>query len=357
MTAIYPFQRAKGAGYVNNEVPTHTQLNVIDENAAAAADGSLYTDVALVRNWLYRSTTLTDRGFVTVWTGKQWLTVGVTGANTPSASRSYDGLLWTSLGSTGAGDGFLPGPGKLAAASNGSGLVVVGGPPAIASAKKYRVSTDHGATWNVRNSSDATTVGVVGIVWFPAASLFVAQLDNGHIETSPDGTTWTDRSAPSPAASDWWGIAASPTAVVSLVGTSVRRSTNGTTWSSVTIGGQTQAGTLNRLAYIPSIGKFIAGRSNAVTPWPLSASVDDGLTWSGAGLTEVPGGVSLNLAATGRLIVTSGADALIYYSVDGAASWKIANSFAASFLGVGLTQLMLSNQGDGTHFGSLILGS
>lgn len=349
--AIWPFTRAKLAGYTDTvDVPTAAELNKIDTQAAQAADGVTWTDVVIAKNWLHNSGVLANRGDALAWSGAQWVSIGrgPTLSTTPECSVSYDGKLWASIGVMGAGVGLSA---VNCAASNGAGVVLAGGTPSSGSVQKIRRSADHGATWTIPNSVDATAAGVVALAWFPAGNVFVAALSNTNIETSPDGVTWTSRTVPNVAG----GFAVSPTAIIC----GRNRSTDGITWTSLSAQLTTD---YFAFAYSTALQKFFA------FGWTGSASVvksssDDGLTWSAAGLVapvRVAGTIE-TVPSYGRVLLVTTAAGPILYSIDGALSWrttKIPDSSSACSKQpvLGSTQF-LTVDNNKVHYGTLAAGS
>jgi len=54
--AIWPFSKVWPGSLAHNQVPTHSELNKLDEQQAQAADGSWWTDVAQFANFPTRFT-------------------------------------------------------------------------------------------------------------------------------------------------------------------------------------------------------------------------------------------------------------------------------------------------------------
>src|SRR5690606_34841716 len=75
---------AKPGGYVENDVPAPSEINKMDEQISLAADGTLWTDIAAVANWLYSW----DGGgsgdaIRYVWRegSRRWLVAGISGSD------------------------------------------------------------------------------------------------------------------------------------------------------------------------------------------------------------------------------------------------------------------------------------
>lgn len=125
---------------------------------------------------------------------------------------------WTSATSNFSSDAVR------AAADNGSVSIIVG------DGGKISTSTDGGQTWTARTSGVATAL--YAVVWFEAASLWIAGGANGVILTaSSSGASWTSRTSGF-STTTIRSIACSDTIAVA-VGDSGKASTssNGTSWS------------------------------------------------------------------------------------------------------------------------------
>lgn len=322
--AFWPFSKAFGAGLVNNDVPTHSQLNKLDEQQAQAADGALWSDAALVKNWR-RSAVVTGMDVTAessdasqaCWSpliGK-WVAFGRNSGN-PTVATSYDGVEW-STGSIPAHEGLTP----RAAAANPAGIVLVGGSPGSASTKKLRRSTDGGLTWLGADIGAADTTMVSALLWHPAGAQFIAGRANGDILTSPDGVTWTPRTVPN--ADGRRRMATDGTTIVCSSGASswdkCVTSLDGITWTERTF---PSVASWSGLAWSPALGKFFAVGDS------VAASSPDGVTWSSSGLTGPGASGFPGLACHGRLLLAAtshvgAGPGSVLYSIDGAVSWKL----------------------------------
>jgi hypothetical protein len=156
--------------------------------------------------------------------------------------------------------------------------------------------------------------------------MFVSGFENGAIETSTTGEVWTNRSVPD-SEDRTSGIADNGSIVVMGNAGSPHflSSPNGTNWTQ-----RTAAGTVSSVAWSPYWGKFFA-----YGPTVMQSSAD-GFTWSSAGLT-LPSAITsfgtIPLGVYGRVLYMLGHDASnvvsLCYSLDGAASWKIADSLSS----------------------------
>lgn len=135
---------------------------------ARSADGLAWTDVA--------SAPLGDEAITTM--------VSVSGTDVVfgaagNAAASADGITWTES----ASQPLSGGEAVVAAAVLGSVIVAVGASGLISS------SSNSGANWTVRTTGFSDNLNAVTA----ASGLFVAAGAAGRIFTSPDGTTWTQR--------------------------------------------------------------------------------------------------------------------------------------------------------------------
>ncbi len=191
--AVWPFSRMR-VSWSSGQRITSAMAETLDSQQAQAANGDIYTDLAIAKNWHDSPVTLNaDNDEVLCWNpgDRFWYLFGADGSGDTAGARSYSGRSGTFSTLT------IPSAGTLApkaAAANGAGVIVVVG-NAGASASKVRESSD-GTTWNARSTVAASTEVAVSAIWHPGASMFIVGLSNTaatNIETSPDGQTWTQR--------------------------------------------------------------------------------------------------------------------------------------------------------------------
>lgn len=191
MPQTYPFTRASGTDFAAGHVFQPAEASTIDKNAAQAADGLAWSDLAACRLMPY-SLSLTGakvavQGFNNSTTPYlKWVVVGTSDV----IRRSLGGMVWD--GTTDAAIMTTP----LWAASNGLGIVI-GGDNGASAAKYAYSTTGTDAALSSANSTDNTAATSNSGVWIAGSvNLFVAGLSDGDIETSPTGQTWTARTAP-----------------------------------------------------------------------------------------------------------------------------------------------------------------
>jgi hypothetical protein len=358
----FPFQRAKPLGWALYETLTSPQMTQIDGNAAQAADGDLWTDVAQLLN-VQPATTIASRNGPMVYNLKSptgialgtWHSFGPNTGNVEGSFAHGSSSTWQSHAAMPVGAGLLP----VAAAAHPNGdVILVGGTTSGASTQKLRRSADAGLSWSIANTAaGGAGVGVQCIAWFGAANLWIAGLSNGAVETSPDGVTWTARTTPNSDARTQ--IAVSATAVVITSSGFVNRairSTDGVNWSEVTL-----PSTHNWLAitYNPRLLQFFAVRLGA------AAKSTDGITWSSAGLTSPAGLISLvDVIAYKRFFLLTGSHGVTscstWYSADAGATWVPMHAWSAG--GVAVHSLAISparvgwKDSSGQHFLSMVAG-
>jgi len=315
---VWPLTRVHPLGWALYEELTSGQQTQLDINAASGADGTLWTDVALVKQFTSHSS-----GWpcdVIVWhePGKSWHRFEASPFHT-FALRSFEGRPhWDVLPEVlEDGSGFTP----RAAASSGQ-LIIVAGDPTLAAVTKYRTSSTNGDSWVARNSSDATSSGVRCICWHSGASMFVSGLDDGIIETSPiSGAAWTTRHAAGAAVI---AVASSGVAIIALVAASatVLRSVDGITWTAINPG----LGGWTSVAFNPYTGKFLLTSSGN-----FASSDDDGATWTLGANPAIADAV--RVAAFRRLWLVlrdvDDATSRLLYGTDGL-NWSVAAEFGGT---------------------------
>lgn len=353
----YPFQRAKPAGWALYEPLTSAQANQIDANAAQAADGLVWTDVAAFRNWTAPQT-LANSVFSAIHLSNAdtWVAMGVAATlplNYPLFGSSGQFLTGTATTSATALT-----PRKRAAGYNPVGSVALfGGSPGASSNKKYVrvVGSVAGAASMATVASSQTNTGAVDcLAWAPTLGLWIAGLDptsNGIVETSPDALTFTARAVPN--TDPRCDIAVGPAGVVitaNVLTNKVIHSTNGINWFERTLPGATQI--WKNVVYVPLLDKYVA----IATGFAAIAFSSDAINWTAQSFTApINASFTANdgmAVAFGRTIFAITRHVLFgnigLLSQDGGASWTYAASFPTSsnsFLATSGKQILY---GDGT---------
>jgi hypothetical protein len=354
MTATYPFTRAKSAGWSTGERLTSTQTNTMDDNAASAADGALWTDIAIGKNWIGNATQA-NYGRALVWwqPDQKWFTLGVSGGNPLAAWKFNGNATWTTGLTIDAGDGLTP----LCAVSNGTNMMVCGGTPGIASTSKLR-SSPTGATWTARTTTAAGTESVRDLIYHSSTGHFVASLDNAaatNIEYSTNGTSWTQKTGlPNSAARGKMATSGSMIVAISY-NTSTNKCITCTdpsgTWTERTL----PTTEIWHGVYWDSVyERFLAfGATNF-------AYSDDGITWSNGGASPIAGAHSA--AVIGRIAV-GGLTAAEYVDVghviDTTATYEITlgvSGTTVQYAAAGNKQYMVSFA-NGAHFWTIAGGT
>jgi hypothetical protein len=347
--ATYPFSRAKPAGWAFGEKLTSAQQNIVDDNAASGADGSLWTDYMIGMNYPF-SATVTDHGRSPIWVDSStrirtwWYSFGVSGGN-PLAAYSSNGSDWATGLTIAAGDGLTPAT-RGGSATNGS-TIIVGGVPGSSSTSKIRISTD-GETFTAANTTATGTIGVTCATYHSGAALFVIGLDNAattNIETSPDGSTWTQRTTPN--SDTRRALATNGTIMVCVSDDGVSNcitSTDGVTWTERTL---PQTGTWNDIIWNSFHSRFFI-----FGDYVLSSA--DGITWA----EETSFLETVTAAASiGRVFALAGGD--IYVGYADSSTFDMYNAAAAVFssgstrdVAVGNSQFLVTTS-TGVHYKSL----
>jgi hypothetical protein len=298
MVATYPYHRANEVGYQVGDPLPSADANIIDANAAAGADGSLWTDIAIAKNWPFTAT-MSGYGYGVVYNSvlKYWFTFG----DTPVGKYSNPNLQTFNSLTIGAGDGLT----SIVSAVSTSGVTVIGGTPGGSSNKKYRESSN-GTTWNIRTSPATSTSGVKALKYFANASLFISGLNNAattNIETSPDGQTWTQQTAPNSAARG--AVIVGPTVAVVLSSSSSNKclsTANGTSYTERTL---------------PSTEIWIGGHYDTVySRFVIYGATNlaystDGATWTSGGAHGLASDPPAFVAGNGRVLLTGSATGVI----------------------------------------------
>lgn len=196
-------------------------------------------------------------------------------------------------------------------ASNNAGVFVMGCRTlGGATANKYMRSTDGGLNWTTKTSSDSTSDGATSIIWVQYLGLFVSTIGTTKLETSPDGITWTARTA-SGVVFGGFGGSDNGSSLVVLAGSSdganVKSisSPDGITWTSHLFNAGTASG-MRGVVYSQTDSCFYAvsaGSAGGVA-WK---STDASATWTSLGIVT-PSGTNPSfdsLVEIGGALVTS----------------------------------------------------
>lgn len=338
-------------------VPGAAPFDLMRDQLATAADGRLWSDIALWKNIVFTTDQSTS---ILVWepTRKAFLSFGVSSGN-PVGLWSRNGRQWFTIVNMQNGAGLNPA--LKSSDHNGAGVVVVGGTPGSSSTQKFRRSTDGGLTWAIQNSTVNNGNGVQSVRYVPWLSLWIAGHVGGQVETSPDGITWTNRTAPNAFIRSEIAFTTASGIVVMGNATSntVITSPDGVNWTSRNVGGS--GSDTARVMWSAKHGKFFACANTG--GFQVSSSMD-GITWSQAGLTlPVPGLGVIDMVEHGRAIIaitlTDGLMAA-HYSLDGCQSWAFlntldVNTFQSMAIAAHTSQLIMTD-GTGIHYCSLAGG-
>jgi len=344
MAQTFPFTRGNPTDFSDGQKLPAAVINTIDKNAAQAADGLLWSDVAIAKNFVTKSAP-TVTGVDSFWDSysSRWFAIGQSGG-APKAYYSADGRDDWQPATVPVGTSTWTA--AACGASNGAGAIVIGAVTASGT-QKIRYSADGGTTWAVATTTTTGANGVTCLVWFPAAALFIAGMSTtvtGNIETSPDGLTWTQRTAPNTNAR----VASACSATVAVVLTSVStnkciRSTDGVTW---TEGTMPSTAVWQSITWDPLASLFIAlAASGAI------ATSTDGITWTSSGALAAPFTAStITGICTWRRIWfalgTIGSASAVRISVNGGAAWTTVKHItllaAGASISTGDDQVLLS---------------
>lgn len=340
----WPFVRQQPGGFVDTvDIPVAAQLNAWDEQLSRAADGDLWSDAVLVKNFedpkslfALRSSMIYDGGYGI------WLLCGI---NTgPVFAISHDGAkTWDSYSPATAGIPTDCSPHVLI--TNGAGALLVAYKPNSANTVKGAFSTD------VFTTSSQVVVGGSNTL-APVAGYYSARLNLWFL-TFDDGSLY---SAPSPAG--FWTLRVNVSvpiygfcesgdriAVVTDTG-AVLVSLDGLSWA----GSTSPAGSgQQQITFVPgpAPGNFLIVSNHGSGADQCYTSEDAG-SWS-AVAASVPNKI-LALASYGRMAVMFAQDPVsglfydLFFSLDQGATWKRAQAFHLLNAAVGSALLVLGEK-------------
>ncbi len=324
----WPFSLVHSPSYPDEGVPTHTELNLLQEQVAVAADGRVYTDIAVLKTWTYgllttpASNQIAQSSVIYDPVSRRWIIGAGTTDSEAIAYWTITGTKWNLIGtSTFGGSPLIQQATTLA--HNGAGVILAGGTPlGGSSAGKLRESSNGGDTWITRNIAAADANGVKALGYHPELALWAAAVGglsgsaNCGIYTSPDRTTWTNRTSSvysyiavggppgSPVFLATQHQAASPSA-------SYLRSTDGITWSGVTPP-WSSATNVGKPVWSDSLGKWVV-HVQAEGIWSSPTALNG--TWTQVNTFSLTQNGSIG--AFGRLLLRGDGQA----SVDGGVTW------------------------------------
>lgn len=325
------FSRANPLGWGLFEELTSSQMNTIDLNQSKAVDGTAYGAYAGDADWLG---TFYPRGVVADFHSP--ISIGESG--TDDAVAYADRYATSGVGATrklvvvglGGTEGirvtsdfrnwstpsFSGGlsTDKTSVATNGAGKWVAG---AVGTNKVY-YSTDNAVNWSVSSALPGLTGRIDDVVWNPTIGKFVAVgTDSGYIATSPDGSTWTQRTSAIAVVLGKIALGSGGRTFILTSGsnTQIQYSDDGTTWTAVTV---------NAVALTPKCAAY-----NARTGSILLAALDGSIhrsTNNGANWTKIVAGTSLTeirkLVAFGGAFVGGAADGRLVWTIDDGFDWE-----------------------------------
>lgn len=207
------------------------------------------------------------------------------------------------------------------------------------------MTSPDGITWTQRTANSASQV-LYGIIWSPELAMFIAAgwtsgAETTNIFTSTNGTTWTARTVD---AGNWQSVAwaaSIPLAVAIKSNLSdVATSTNGTAWSVVGTTGFTASAQM--IEWSPALGLFVAitNSSDAATQfytspngttWTVRTGTTGPVPWKIVWATSLAKFVVLSFQGTGAWVSTNGTTwTFTAFSVAGAALQTYALVWAES---------------------------
>jgi hypothetical protein len=359
----WPFSLAWPGGLVNNQVPTHTDLNKLDAQAAQAADGTTYTDVALVSNFTQPFTD-TNGGTIVLYNAFYQKFFSF---RKPSADllgyRMRPPFVARTAETIPAGAGLNP---KCGDVDPVRGVMVVGGAPGSSSNLRLRVYNATGSTWSaVASAKAAGTDGPLCCIYCGGTfdRWFTGYLD-GTLErsTSAPGvpSTWANVSVPNALRRD--AFAFSPTLnmllVVSQGSNKYLTSTDGSTFTE-----RTAPTTFQTVWWSAYRGKFYAVDASTGAFNLLSST--DGINWTSFGFVLPQNFTVTQFFEYRRLVGCLTNGGTLYVSLDGLVSWEAVADFSAScgdnkgtlaFRNDSAAQLVIGEPSTGAHWASLLLG-
>lgn len=203
------------------------------------------------------------------WGNGKWVSQNYTPASTSSFEYSSDGASWTTTTAP-------------VAALNWDSLTFANGRFfAIAYGDSRCATSTDGITWTTVTLPTQTNARRTSVSYSAGLGMWITtSRDSSYFDSSPDGTTWTARTASS--AADWYGSAGNSGIFVAIVNnsTTYATSTNGTSWTGRTfavntgsvVGAEQQFGTIVVPAYSPTSTVYTSTNGTSWTARTLPSS-------------------------------------------------------------------------------------
>lgn len=332
----WPFSRSQPAGYADDDVPNGAQLTQMDEQLSRAANGALWSEVPLIKNFGAAVVSAhASSEIVFDPTTRNWFAFGYdAGGPTPKLFTSQDGgKSWASVSLAAIAFSIR----VAAAATDGAGTVAFGFGPLAAKTYKVIWSTDGFATLNnggIMGSND--TIEVTSLHYSARLGLWLAGRSDGSIFSAvTPGGGWTQRLAANANGArgrfaESGGLLMS--IAVSTGGastTSCYTSTDGVTWTNITTPSISTPAVGAALCFLPNAGLFVIA-------WGVSAGTGtvltspDGVTWTAITNASIPI-FPRRAIGYGRMIVLAAEDPTgtfhdVFYSLDQGLSFKRSGS-------------------------------
>lgn len=351
-------------------VPAATNAVAMSAICANLSTSTQYIDIGIAPaggdtiNWLAKNISVATSSSVNLLAGKVSLAAGdrFVANNTGAGIANWHGIANTSS--------FLPMGNPVVMLSNTDGSIIV-----ATDGTSIRASLDGGKTSVPTTGGTPGNTGAVqgmyfagefwlytsvtalrstdGVTWTPFAAptngpntapqsttnggiilkggAAFARRDTGQIVTSTDGVVWSLRGTTPPNTAAAWCWTGTHFIVGSTTASTLYRSTDGASWSAVTLSGTTGSVNTRGLA---AIGQYVvASWSNG----QLRSSSDHGATWTSS-VTGMPTGSLWPISVMGDKFVFSAAANRLATSTTGIpGSWSPADS-SASMLGEPFSQ-------------------
>jgi uncharacterized protein YmfQ (DUF2313 family) len=189
--------------------------------------------------------------------------------------------------------------------------------------------------FTTRTLADGFTDDVYGAAYSPSLDLFCVVGQNGMIQTSPDGETWTTRTPDAGFAQDFYDVAWGNGKFMAVGDDTttprqeVQTSPDGVTWTQVTDpGGIASDHWARALCY--ANGHWILVGAAGDTAW----SDDDGTTWHNVAGPGAWADDYNDVACNDNIIVAVGNSGAIHTSIDGGITWVETVSGLQDFVAV-----------------------
>lgn len=189
MSAVWPFTNPFPDELGDGDSIAGLKLSRLSDIAATAARGSIFTDLAPVKNWKTTTPVISvpvNRTATYDPKSRRWIVFGYNSPNT-ECWYTISGSRWVSATLNVGGSPAFTGGTYATGAASAAGVILMAGTIGSSSTSKIAESTDGGGTWIRRSIGNSDTHAVSQLARVESLGLWLASLGG----TGQDGVFWS----------------------------------------------------------------------------------------------------------------------------------------------------------------------